>query len=166
MMTIKRVLKDSREDAVRLTRSEKMSMLVLAYADTILDELRTDMADRLKMVEGGAETLQEAAEKVDWLLNELRLTVPMNQRMHLQNTAADYDVRMTPKLTPGSTNVIMEKEEFRGLVECAREKCKVCTLDDEECEGCELFRLLTSVLPMDDYHNGMLCAYNLAGWGN
>lgn len=166
MMFIRRALKDSREDAVRLTRNEKMAMLLLAYADTILDELRTDVGDRLKMIDGGAEALHEAAEKVDWLLNELRLTVPMDQRMHLQNTARDYDVRMTPKLTPGSTNVIMEKEEFRGLVECAREKCKVCTLDDEECEGCELFRLLTSVLPMDDYHNGMLCAYNLAGWGN
>lgn len=166
MVIVKKIVGKSREDAVRLTRGEKMGMIALAHAATTLEDLQTEIPERIAMVDGAMERLKGISRETDTLLNDLRETVPENQRMHLQNTAMDYEMRLAPKAQPGTTNVIMEKEEFRELVECARLKCRECTDDDEECEKCGLYRLLTSILPMDDYHNGMLCPYNLAGWGN
>lgn len=166
MIVVKNFARDSRPDAVRLTRSEKMAMILLAHAATTLDDLQKDLSDRLGMVENGAERLKKLSHDVDELLNDVRVTVPENQRKHLQNTGFDYEMRIAPKAQPSVTNVLMEKEEFRMLTDCARAKCVDCTLDDNECEECKLFRLLTSILPMDDYHYSSLCPYNMAGWGN
>ena len=166
MRIVKEMLDPSREDAVRLNRTEKMSMIVLAYACTILEDLKTELADRLGMVDNGMDRLMELSEKADALLKDVRMTVPVNQRMNLQNTASDFEIRLTPKLTPYSTNVIMQKEEFKALVDIARVKCRECMDDENDCEKCQLFQLLTVLLPLNDYHDGMLCPYNLGEWAN
>lgn len=166
MRIVKRMLDPSRPDAVRLRRNEKMAMLHLMYAVTILEDLQTDIGERLAMVENGMDRTNAIAKEADALLNEIRKTVPENQRMGIQNIADDYEIRLVPKATPGETNVIMAKEEFRQLVDCAKVKCMECTFDDEECEQCKLFKLLTSILPLDDYHSMNLCPYNLGKWKN
>ena len=166
MKIVKKLLDPSRPDAMRLRRDEKMAMLHMMYAVTIFEDLQKDIEDRLRMVPDGRNRMAEIAQAADRLLYEVRVTIPENQRMSLQNTAKDYEIRLTPKATPEENNVIMTKEEFRELVDCARTKCKDCTLDDHECEECELYRLLTSVLPMSDYHDGFLCVYNLGEWAN
>ena len=157
------LIEPSRDDAVRLKRTEKMAMIVLAYAATILDDLQTDLAERLKMVDGGTERMAELSTKTDELLRALRLTIPLNQRMNLQNTATDFEIRLTPKATPATTSVVMQKDEFKGLVDMARTECRDCMDDDKTCEKCKLFQLLTVVIPLDDY-SGMLCPYNLGEW--
>ena len=161
----RQMLDPSREDAVRLTRSEKLAMLWFANADTTLDELQTTIADRLKMIPDGEERMKKLAKEADDLLQEVRLTIPMNQRQALQNTACDYEVRMAPKLTPESINVIMTGDEFKELVDLARTKCRECTETDETCTACKLFTLLTSILPLEGY-SGMLCPYNMGEWAN
>lgn len=166
MRLVGRIIEPSREDAVRLTRNEKTSMIVLAYAATVLDDLQADIADRLGMVPDGAEKLKKISEATDALLAELRRTIPVNQRVNLSNTARDYDFRLMPKASPMSTSVIMTKDEFKELVDCARVKCRECTDTNEECEKCGLFQLLTVVLPLDDYDDTMLCPYNLGEWAN
>lgn len=166
MRIVKEMLDPSRPDAVRLNRSEKMSMIILAYGATILEDLQTELADRIAMVDGGMELLKDAAEKVDKLLNEVRMTVPENQRINLQNTAQDFEIRLAPKATPYRTNIVMQKDEFKALVDFARTKCRDCTDDDEQCVKCKLYQLLTVVLPLEDYDGGMLCPYNLGEWAN
>jgi len=164
MRITKNMLSPSREDAIRLNRSEKMSMILLAYIASVLEDLKVDLADRLSMVDGGQEKMNILSESADSLLNDLRITIPVNQRMHLQNTAQEYEVRLSPKLTPYQTNVVMQKNEFKELVDHAREKCKNCTEDDKACWQCGLFKLLTVILPLEDYHDGLLCPYNLGEW--
>ena len=166
MRIVKRLLDPSRPDAVRLRRTEKMAMLHLMYSVTILEDLLMDISERLDMVENGKSRMEVVAKQADELLNEIRKTVPENQRIGIQNIADDYEIRLVPKATPGETNVIMAKEEFRKLVDCAKVKCMECTLDDDECEQCGLFQLLTSILPLDDYHSMNLCGYNLGKWKN
>lgn len=166
MRITREMLSPSRDDAVRITRSEKMSMIVLAYACTILEDLKTDLADRLKMIDNGADRMNEVSEKADALLNELRVTIPLNQRMNLQNTAQDFEIRLSPKLAPCKTSVVMQKDEFKELVDFARVKCRDCMESDEECEKCGLFQLLTVLVPLNDYHDGMLCPYSLGEWAN
>lgn len=141
-------------------------MIMLANSATVLDDLQKEIADRLKMIPDGMERMHRLAEESEKILHEVRLTIPMEQRRSLENTCMDYEMRITPKHTPWSTNVIMEKEEFRSLVDYARTKCVDCTEDDESCNGCGLFRTLTSVLPLDDYHHQFLCPYNMGQWGN
>lgn len=166
-MRISRTLAEpSRTDAVRMNRSEKMSMIVLAYIATVFDETRDELSERLGMLPDGKERMQSLSEETDTLLQELRMTIPMNQRMNLQNTACDFEIRLTPKASPTKTTVIMQKDEFKELVDCAREKCAICVEDDESCEKCKLFQLLTCILPVDDYHGQTLCPYNLGEWGN
>ena len=160
------MLSPSRDDAVRLNRSEKMGMIIMAYTATCLEDLQTELKDRLQMVDGGEELLKELSEKADKLLNELRMTIPLNQRMNLQNTAQEYEVRLTPKATPSKTTVVMQKDEFKELVDLARAECRDCMDDDHTCQKCRLYQLLTVVLPLDDYHDGMLCPYNMGEWAN
>ena len=166
MRIVQKVLQPSRDDAVRLTRIEKMAMLQLAYVATVLEELQNDLGDRLEKIDQGAEKMHVLASGSDEILSDLRLTVPMNQRMSLQNTAMDYEMRLTPKLTPMSTNVIMDKDEFKEIVDIARTKCHDCTEDSNTCIKCRLFKLLTSILPLEDYDGGLLCPYNLGEWAN
>ena len=165
MMT-KRVADPSREDAVRMTRSERIAMIVLAHAATVFEDLQEELKDRLKMIPDGAERLREVSEKTDALLFELRPTIPMKQRESLSNVALDMEMRIVPKNTPSETSVVMTKDEFRELVDLARVQCRECVMDTEECEKCSLFQLLTAVLPMEDYNGWTLCPYNLGEWAN
>ena len=166
MRITKEMLSPSRDDAVRLNRTEKMGMITLAYIATVLEDMPEDLKDRLCMVQGAPETMHDLSKETDWLLNELRKTIPVEQRMNLQNTAQEYEIRLVPKATPSRTNVVMQKEEFRELVDHARAKCVDCMESDEECVNCKLFKLLAVLLPLDDYHNGMLCPYNMGEWAN
>ena len=166
MRITREMLSPSRDDAVRINRSEKMGMIVLAYACTILEDLKTELKDRLGMIEDGDGRMAEVSEKADAILNDLRVTIPVNQRMHLQNTAQEYEIRLSPKMTPFKTNVVMQKDEFKELVDYARTKCRDCAEDDKACEKCGLYQLLTVVLPLEDYHDTFLCPYNLGEWGS
>ena len=159
-------MEPSRPDAVRLRRNEKLAVLHLMYAVSVFEDLPQDLCDRIGMVRDGPERTQEIIDKSNSLLDELRVTIPENQRNSIQNTADDYIIRLTPNSSPGETNIILTKDEYRNLVDCARVKCRECILDDTECEGCELFQLLTTILPLNDYHSLNLCPYNLGEWKN
>lgn len=166
MRITREMLSPSREDAVRLNRTEKQGMILFAWVATILEDLQKEMPERLKLVEQGTEVMRELSGKADHLLNELRKTVPVNQRINLQNTAQEYEVRLTPKATPNKTTVVMQGSEFKELVDLARAKCVDCMESDTACGKCKLFQLLTVILPLDDYHDGMLCPYNMGEWAN
>lgn len=164
-MIVSKKLEPSRPDAVRLRRNEKLAMLHFMYAVTVLEDSQKDLEERIDMI-CGKEQLKIIAHNADLFLNELRKTVPENQRIGLMNAAKDYVIRMMPAAVPGETRVVLSKDEFRQLIDCARAKCRDCVLDDNECEGCELFQLLTCILPMDNYHALNLCVYNLGEWKN
>lgn len=166
MTIIKKELEPSRADAVRLTRDEKMAMILLAHSASVLEDLCKDIGARLAMVENGPGRMKKIAEETDQILHDVRLTIPIEQRRNLENTCRDYEMRTVPKQTPSTTNVLMYKDEFKELVDCAREKCNNCILDDEECAKCNLYKVLSATLPLDDYHHQFLCPYNLGKWGN
>lgn len=162
---VKKQLLPSREDAVRMTRNERFAMLWFGNAVSTLEELKTDIAQRLEMIPDGQERLEKLYTETDDLMNEVLETIPMNQRTSLENTKHDYDVRIAPKLSRFSTNILMTYDEFKALVDIARTKCRECTEDDRTCSGCQLYNLLTSILPLDDY-SGLLCPYNMGEWAN
>lgn len=156
----------SREDAWDLNRKEKTCLMFLMNAASSLVEAKTDLADRLKHIDGGAELMEQVADGSVKLLTEVRKTIPERQRTSLANTVTDYEMRLVPRLTPSKTNVVVAKEDFRSLVDAAQTKCQDCTELNEDCGKCDLFRLLQVVLPLDAYDTTFLCPYNRAEWEN
>ena len=161
-----KLLMPSREDARELRRYEKTCLTFLTNAVSALTESKDDLKDRIAMIDGGPEMMERLVTDSLELLNQVRMTIPERQRINLINTAKDYDIRLVPKLTPGSNNVIVQKEEFRKMIDAAQVKCRDCVEDCDECRKCELYQLLITILPMDTYEGSMLCPYNLAEWEN
>lgn len=162
------LMNPSRNDAIRLNRTEKIAMMWLYQAATVLCELQNGLSDeRIGMVENGRERMEKLSADVEQLVDDLRVTIPENQRMNIHNTSLDCEMRLTPKATPSSVSVVIQKEEFRELVDFARVQCLTCTYTDTECEErCSLYKLLTSILPLDEYHSTFLCPYNMGEWKN
>jgi len=156
----------SREDAWDMTRREKSSLIFLMNATSAWVEAKDDLAERLTHIDGGPELMQTLVDGLIKLLTEIRMTIPVRQRTSLANTAKDYEMRMVPKMTPSKTNVVVEKEDFRELVNAAQVKCTECAELNENKKTCELFRLLQVVLPLDAYDTTFLCPYNRAEWEN
>lgn len=156
----------SRPDAWDMTRTEKTSLTFLMNAAASLNEAKEDLAERLKKIDGGPELMDQLAEGSIKLLNEVRMTIPERQRQSLANTACDYEMRLVPKMTPRTTNVIVQKEEFRSLVDAAQVRCTSCAEMNENKGQCDLFRLLQVVLPLEAYDTTLLCPYNRAEWEN
>ena len=156
----------SREDAWSLTRDEKVSMTFLTTTVSALAEAKDDLKDRLSKIEGGTELMDRLVADSGKLLTEVRRTIPEKQRVSMANTAKDFEIRLVPKLTPTRTTVVCQKEDFRKLVDAAQIKCRECVEDCDGCKRCDLYQLLTVVLPLDCYEGTMLCPYNMAEWGN
>ena len=156
----------SRADAYDMTRNEKASLQYMAHAVSALVEAKEDLKTRLGMIENGGERMAKLADEAINMLTELRMTVPEKQRISMVNTTKDYEIRLVPKFTPSTHNVVVQKEDFRELVDAAQVKCRDCTLDNEECRQCKLYKLLVTVLPMDSYEGTFLCPYNMAIWEN
>ena len=156
----------SREDAREMTRREQTCLTFLMNAASALMEAKDDLAGRLTMIDGGKELMDTIADGCVKLLTEVRMTIPERQRNNLANTASDYEMRLVPKFTPTKTNVIIQKEEFRKLVDAAQVKCRDCVEDGTHCKACELYQLLTTILPLEAHDETMLCPYNLAEWEN
>ena len=156
----------SRDDAWDVTRQEKMSILFLMNTVSAMMDSRDELKDRVSRIEGGAELMDTMVNSAEKLLTEIRRTIPTEQRMNINNVSKDMEMRMVPKMTPSKTTVLVQKEEFRQLVDAAQVKCRDCTEDNVQCRECGLFKLLKVVLPLDTYDGTFLCPYNMAGWEN
>lgn len=156
----------SRKDAWDVTRQEKMSILFLMNTVSAMIDSRDELNDRVSRIDGGAELMDTMVDSADKLLTEIRRTIPEDQRVSINNVSKDMEMRMVPKMTPSKTTVLIQKEDFRQLVDAAQVKCRDCTDDSEQCRECGLFKLLKIVVPLERYDGTFLCPYNLAGWEN
>lgn len=161
-----RFVNPSRDDATDLNRREKCSLLYLMNVVSAFMDAKEDLKERAESA-GCYEGLCEICEKGMQFLTDIRTTVPEKQRMHLNNTAHEYELRLIPKLTPSTTCVVLGKEEFREIVDAAQAKCHYdCTKDVNEAKDCYLYKLLVMTLPMDYYPDTGNCPYITAEWGN
>lgn len=154
----------SREDAWDLTRGEKVCVMFLMNVVSALEDAKGELADRLTKIDGGTEMMRDLTENAHKLLDDVRRTIPERQRINLNNVAHDYELRLTPKLTPSKTSVVVSKDEFKNLVDAAQVRCRECVDDSEEAKKCELYKLLATVIPLDSWPEISLCPYNMAGW--
>jgi len=152
------------QDCERLVRPEMTAVRMLLAALSTAAYAQTDLKNRLECVPDGNKRLRLAVGGLRAVCDDLIGTISTQQARQIYGTMKDFEMRLLPKLTPGSTNIIMTKEQGKELLDCARWKCHACVEDGESCRECRLYKLLEATTPMDNYGNGMVCPYALAEW--
>ena len=148
----------------RLRRPEYEAVRCLLGAVSYAAHARDDLKDRVDTVTNGRARMDVLVDGLKSFVDELLANVPDGQCRQLRNTMKDMEMRMIPRLTPMSQNVLMEKDNAKALIDRAMERCHGCVEDERSCLDCGLYKVLESMLPLDSYNNGMLCPYALSEW--
>ena len=148
----------------RLTRKEfnALTTLMAHLSSTAFAE--EDLARRLECIPRGKQRLKMAIGGLRWVCEDLIGTVSKTQCKQIYGVMKDYDVRIVPKLTPGSQNIILQKDIGVDLIDAARLKCAGCVEDGESCRRCKLYKVLEATTPLDDYGSGVICPYSRIDW--
>ena len=152
------------EDCERLNRIEMQAVRMLLAGLSVAAYAEKDLADRLGCVPYGNQRMKMSVGGLRSVVNDLIGTISRSQCRQIYGTMRDFEMRLLPKLTPGSTCIIMTKDEGKELLDCARWQCHSCVKDGEEARKCRLYKLLEATTPMDDYGDGLVCPYALAEW--
>lgn len=151
------------KDRERMNRGEYEAMRCLLGAVSYTAHAHDDLAKRLECIPSGIQRMNLALGAIRALADDLVGTMPAGQCRQLQNTMKDMEIRMVPRMTAMSQNVILDKELARGLFDVAMEKCHGCVEDAESCRKCSLYRVLESTLPLQDYDR-LICPYSISEW--
>lgn len=152
------------EDCERLTRVEMQAVRMMLAALSTAAYVKDDLKERLECVPDGNKRFRLALGGLRAVCDDVIGTVSRSQCKQIYGTMRDFEMRLLPKLTPGTTNIIMTKDQGKDLLECARWKCHDCVEDGEACRQCKLYKLLEATTPMDSYGDGLICPYALAKW--
>ena len=151
-------------DCERLKRNEMNGLrMLLAHLSTAA-YVQDDLKDRLECIPDGTRRLRMAVGGLRAVCDDVIGTVSKAQAKQIYGTMRDYELRLVPKLTPASVNIMLTKEQGIELMDMAREKCHGCVEDGESCRECRLYKIFEATTPMDDYGDGLLCPYSLAEW--
>lgn len=153
------------KDCERLTRTEMHSVIVIMVLASDLHFAKEDLKKRLQSVPSGMERMNMVLGQIDSLFRDIIGTVSNKQRKQIRNQARDTVMKQVPKLSASGQNVMVHVDEIKELVECAREKCRMCVMDNEECRECRLYQWLEGNIPLDDYGDGLICPYAEEEWG-
>ena len=151
-------------DCERLNRTEMTAVRMMLAALSTAAYAKEDLKDRLECVPDGNKRMRMAVGGLRAICDDLIGTISRSQCKQIYGTMKDFEMRLLPKLTPGSTSIIMTKEQGKELLDCARWKCNDCVENGESCRQCKLYQLLEATTPLDDYGNGLVCPYALAEW--
>jgi len=149
----------------RLVSSEFNQLKRFAAFVSEINYFKDNLMDHWKMMENGEERVNKCLDEIMQLFCDLLDTVPPNQVRTLKNMMTDYKVSFVPVSKTETTNVVIEKECAKELVNMAQEQCMFCIKTPEEAESCPIFQLSTCVVPPDRY-SSMLCSYSQAEWTN
>ena len=152
------------EQCERLVRTEMNAVRMMLAALSCAGYAQEDLKDRLECVPDGNRRMRMAVGAMKSVINDLIGTITSAQARQIYGVMKDFEMRLLPKATPGSTSVVMTKEEGMALVDCAQWQCRSCVKDGEEARKCKLYQILESTTPLDDYGDGFVCPYALAEW--
>lgn len=151
-------------DCERLNRNEFEAVRYLLGAVSYTASAKDDLQKRLECIPGGRQRMAMILGGLRAIADDLIGTVPRGQCKQLKNTMDDMEMRMVPKFASMNQNVILEKDNAKALIDTAMERCRGCVEDEKSCRKCGLYRVLESMLPLDDYNNGILCPYSTSEW--
>ena len=118
----------------RLNRTEMNAMRWCLAAINSVAYAQDDLAKRLECIPNG---------KVRWRLM----------------------LGMVPKFTPKTDRVNMGIEQLSWLVNAARkDTCMSCIRNGDECRTCDLYKILESIAPREDWGPSTMCPYYNDDW--
>ena len=161
-MNPKRVWMDE-NDCERMNRAEFEAMRCLLGAVNYAVISSKDLQKRLECIPSGKQRMNMAIGAIRAIADDIVGTMTLGQCRQLKNTMQDMEIRMVPKMTRMSQNVVLEKENARGLFNIAMEKCRGCVEDSQSCRECALYKVLEGTLPLDSY-NSLSCPYAISEW--
>ena len=151
-------------ECVRVTRQEMNACKLMTSLVSVVAYAKDDLRERLELVPDGQHRMETALTVIDNLLRDLCGTINIRQAKQLLNAAKELEVRLVPRMSPDHTTIQLNKDEYQELIDCAREKCKFCTLDGEECRKCRLYQMLLDKVPLDHYGDDITCPYAFTEW--
>ena len=151
------------EDSVRLNRGEFEAVRCLLGAVNYAAHAKDDLRNRLGIFDGEAR-MDAVVQDLRDITDDVIGTIPVGQCRQLRNTMLDMEIRMVPKMSRMSQNVILEKDNAKALIDIAMERCHGCVEGPEDGKKCALYQVLESFLPLESYDNGMLCPYSVSDW--
>lgn len=152
------------EQCERLTRPEMNAVRMMLILASSMAYAKEDLCKRVKSVPDGTERMDKLLDDCSALFEDILGTVSDKQRKQLRNSAKDYEIRLVPKSTPWRTTIAVQKDDVIAITDCARERCKYCTLDGKDAQECHLYKLLEAYIPLDDYGDDIICPYAYAEW--
>lgn len=155
------------EDCERVNRTEMNAIRWSLAAINSTAYAKDDLKDRLKMIPNGQRRWNLMLGQLRALLNDILGTVPKKQVLSIRNVMDDMELRMVPKLTPKSNRVTMDIDDLSLLVNAAKKDyCTACIYTGDECRKCELYQVLESISPQEDWGNSTVCPYMRKDWMN
>ena len=148
----------------RLNRKQMGDMMRLYTLLSDSAHSQEDMKSRLQAIPNGEKRMRLALGQIRAIVDDITGTIPVEQCRRIMNTMTDYVSALVPKYTPSNGNILLPKEQGKKLIDFARIKCRECADDNEQCRKCELYNLLTAVVPCDDYGETFLCPYSMSEW--
>ena len=127
--------------------------------------MKDDLQSRLELIPNGQKRMDDVLNGISDLIKDVVATGPESQKRQLYNTIKDYKIELTPKLTPGSPNVLMSKEQVKCLIDIAQEKCESCVEDPKAAKNCRLYKFL-EITALPSSYDSLLCPYSRATWGD
>ena len=149
----------------RFVRAEMDLMKRFAAFISELLYIKDDLQKRLDLIDDGENRIEKLLDDSAKLVKDLLETAPENQKKQFRNSINDYKIELVPKLTPGSSNVLLTKEQAKALVDLAQERCKSCVDGPDEALKCPVYRIL-EVTALPDSYESILCPYSLAEWAD
>lgn len=149
----------------RYVRNEMDLMKRMAAFISELLYAQEDLQKKLNIVENGNDRLTKILDETSELVKDLVNIMPDNQKRQFRNALKDYSIQLVPKLTPGSPNVLITKEQAKALVELAQERCANCVEMPYEAEKCPVYQVLNTVALPDSYDIN-ICPYSIAEWAD
>ena len=107
-------------DCERLKRTEMIGMRMLLAHLSSAAYFQEDLHDRLECIPDGNRRLRLAIGGLRAVCDDLIGTITRAQAKQIYGTMKDYDLRLVPKLTPGTVNIILTKEQGKDLMDLAR----------------------------------------------
>lgn len=148
----------------RMTRTEMNAFKMLVVSVSEVNHAKEYLARMIGIVPDGKKRFDELLTKTNEFFEDMIGTVHSRQAKSLLNSVIDNEIRLMPKMAPADLVIPVRKEDYVDLVDCAREKCKFCTLDGKTCENCKLYGILVEYVPLDDYGDGISCPYAFQEW--
>lgn len=153
------------KDCERLNRSEMQAVRWSLAALHCVAHAQNDLAERLKCIPNGQRRWRLMVGQLRALCNDIIGTTPRKQCVGIQSTMNDMELRFVPKYTPFDTRVVMDVNDLSFLVSHAKKDiCSACILTGDECRECELYKILESIAPQQDWGHSTVCPYLREDW--